>query len=256
MRTRRPNRANRKSPLPTRISCGILVCMHNPPPHTAQIVPGANPCRARRVAQNSWRCTRHSKRTNAYPQRRETYLFFAVTPIYPSGLIVLDGSGSISFDVLSWLAEQKVSFIRIDWKGDIVCVAGASGYSANPFRVRWQLETRENPKQRNDFSRSDNYPENRSERFDARKSNSRSDKWERAMKSAYAALSHNCARKLGDDRGYMVCEATNRIAVEAQKSLVSSIAEQTGEPSTGEGCLNRGLVAILGAQKGRNIAIN
>jgi CRISPR-associated protein Cas1 len=57
-------------------------------------------------------------------------------------------SGSISFDVLSWLAEQKVSFIRIDWKGDIVCVAGASGYSANSLRVRWQLETRENPEQR------------------------------------------------------------------------------------------------------------
>jgi CRISPR-associated protein Cas1 len=66
----------------------------------------------------------------------------------------LDGSGSISFDVLSWLSEQKVSFIRIDWKGDIVCVAGASGYSANPFRVRWQLETRENPEQRNEFCRS------------------------------------------------------------------------------------------------------
>jgi CRISP-associated protein Cas1 len=66
----------------------------------------------------------------------------------------LDGSGSISFDVLSRLAEQKVNFIRIDWKGDIVYVVGASGYSANPFRVRWQLETRENPEQRNDFCRS------------------------------------------------------------------------------------------------------
>jgi CRISP-associated protein Cas1 len=65
---------------------------------------------------------------------------------------LLDGSGSISFDVPSWLAEQKVSFIRIDWKGDIVCVAGASRYSANPFRVRWQLETRENPGQTNEFA--------------------------------------------------------------------------------------------------------
>jgi hypothetical protein len=42
----------------------------------------------------------------------------------------------------------------IDWKGDIVCVAGASRYSANPFRVRWQLEIRENTEQRNDFCRS------------------------------------------------------------------------------------------------------
>ena len=56
--------------------------------------------------------------------------------------------------MLSWLSEQKVSLIRIDWKGDIVCVAGASGYSANPHRVRWQLETRENLVRRNEFCRS------------------------------------------------------------------------------------------------------
>jgi CRISP-associated protein Cas1 len=72
----------------------------------------------------------------------------------PERIILLDGNGSISFDVLSWLAEQKVALIRIDWKGDIVCVAGAQGYSANPFRVKWQLETRENPAKRNDFCRS------------------------------------------------------------------------------------------------------
>jgi CRISP-associated protein Cas1 len=72
----------------------------------------------------------------------------------PERIILIDGSGSVSFDVLSWLAEQNVSLIRIDWKGDIVCVAGASGYSANPHRVRWQLEVRENPDQRNEFCRS------------------------------------------------------------------------------------------------------
>jgi CRISPR/Cas system-associated endonuclease Cas1 len=83
----------------------------------------------------------------------------------------LDGSGSISSDVLSWLAEQKVALIRIDWKGDIVCVAGASGYSANPFRVRWQLETRENPEQRNDLCRSIITQKIEASIFDARKIN-------------------------------------------------------------------------------------
>ena len=78
-----------------------------------------------------------------YPQKREIIRYFRGDVALPERIILLDGSGSISFDVLSWLAEQKVSFIRIDWKGDIVCVAGASGYSANSFRVRWQLETRE-----------------------------------------------------------------------------------------------------------------
>jgi CRISP-associated protein Cas1 len=106
----------------------------------------------------------------------------------PERIILLDGSGSISFDVLSWLAEQKVSLIRIDWMGDIVCVAGASGYSANPFRVKWQWETRENPEQRNEFCRSLITRKIEASIVTLERSIPRSEKWERAMKSAYAAL--------------------------------------------------------------------
>src|ERR1700674_4350512 len=61
-----------------------------------------------------------------YPQKREIIRYFPRDVALPERIILLDGSGSISFDVLSWLAEQKVILIRIDWKGDIVCVAGAS----------------------------------------------------------------------------------------------------------------------------------
>jgi CRISPR-associated protein Cas1 len=124
-----------------------------------------------------------------YPQQREVIRYFHGDVALPERIILLDGSGSISFDVLSWLAEQKVALIRIDWKGDIVCVAGASGYSANPFRVRWQLETRENPEQRNDFCRSIITRKIEATIITLEKSIPRSDKWERAMKSAYAALS-------------------------------------------------------------------
>jgi CRISP-associated protein Cas1 len=52
-----------------------------------------------------------------YPQQREIIRYFRGDVSLPERIILLDGSGSISFDVLSWLAEQKVSFIRIDWKG-------------------------------------------------------------------------------------------------------------------------------------------
>ena len=124
-----------------------------------------------------------------YPQQREIIRYFRGDVALPERIILLDGSGSISFDVLSWLAEQKISLIRIDWKGDIVCVAGASGYSANPFRVRWQLETRENPEQRNEFCRSIITRKIEASIITLEKSIPRSDKWERAMKSAYAALS-------------------------------------------------------------------
>jgi CRISPR-associated endonuclease Cas1 len=123
-----------------------------------------------------------------YPQRREIFRYFRGDTSLPERIILIDGSGSISFDVLSWLAEQKVSLIRIDWKGDIVCVAGASGYSANPYRVQWQLETRGNPGLRNDFCRSIITKKIEASIVTLEKSIRRSDKWERAMKSAYAAL--------------------------------------------------------------------
>ena len=124
-----------------------------------------------------------------YPQQREVFRYFRGDVACPERIILLDGRGSISFDVLSWLAEQKISLIRIDWKGDIVCVAGGSGYSANPFRVKWQLETRENPEQRNEFCRSIIARKIDATIITLEKSIPRSDKWERAMKSAYAALS-------------------------------------------------------------------
>jgi CRISP-associated protein Cas1 len=124
-----------------------------------------------------------------YPQKREIIRYFRGDAAFPARIILLDGSGTVSFDVLSWLAEQKISLIRIDWKGDIVCVAGATGYSANPFRVRWQMETRENSAQRNDFCRSIITQKIEATILTLEKSIRRSDKWERAMKSAYAALS-------------------------------------------------------------------
>ena len=123
-----------------------------------------------------------------YPQQRETIRYFRGDLSLPERIILIDGSGSVSFDVLSWLAEQKVSLIRIDWKGDIVCVAGASGYSANPHRVRWQLETRKNPERRNDFCRSLITRKIDATIVTLEKSVRRTDKWERAMKAAYAAL--------------------------------------------------------------------
>src|SRR5271165_5705769 len=123
-----------------------------------------------------------------YPQQREIFRYFRGDLSLPERIILIDGSGSISFDVLSWLAEQKVSLIRIDWKGDIVCVAGAAGYSANPFRVRWQLETRDNPEQRNEFCRSIIAQKIEASVITLEKSIRRCDKWDRAMNSAYSSL--------------------------------------------------------------------
>jgi len=87
-----------------------------------------------------------------YPQKQETYRFFNGELSIPDRIIILDGSGSISFDVLSWLAEQGVSLVWIDCRGEMVCVASRSGYAANPYRVQWQRETRADQNQRMEFS--------------------------------------------------------------------------------------------------------
>lgn len=56
-----------------------------------------------------------------YPQYAEEWRFFPGDLTRPSRIILLDGSGIISFDVLSWLANQDISLVRINWQGEIVC---------------------------------------------------------------------------------------------------------------------------------------
>jgi CRISP-associated protein Cas1 len=123
-----------------------------------------------------------------YPQQRKTYLFFRGDVDLPERIIFLDCDGSISFDVLSWLNEQKVNLVRINWRGDVVCVAGASGYSANPFRVKWQLETRDNPALQIEYCRSIIGQKIEASILTLEKSIRRSEKSERAILVAYAAL--------------------------------------------------------------------
>jgi CRISP-associated protein Cas1 len=123
-----------------------------------------------------------------YPQQQEPYRFFKGELSIPERIIVLDGSGSVSFDVLSWLTEQGVSLIRIDWRGEVVCIASRSGYSANPFRVQWQRETRADEIRRMEFSISKITSKIENSILTLEKTIQRSAAWEKAMKSAYSTL--------------------------------------------------------------------
>lgn len=56
-----------------------------------------------------------------YPQKQETYRFFKGELTIPPRIIMLDGSGSISFDVLAWPASKMcLSFASI---GKAMCRA-------------------------------------------------------------------------------------------------------------------------------------
>lgn len=66
-----------------------------------------------------------------YRQQVEEHRFFRGDRNLPSRIIVLDGSGNLSFDALSWLSEQNVPLIRINWRGEVVIAVGI-GNARNP----------------------------------------------------------------------------------------------------------------------------
>ncbi len=123
-----------------------------------------------------------------YPQRQETYRFFRGDAAMPSRIIVLDGSGSITFDVMSWLTEQGVPLIRIDWAGEVVAAISGYGYAANPHRVAWQVKTVSDNRKRMEFCNQLIMRKIEGCISTLEKSIRRSDAWEKAMQRAYADL--------------------------------------------------------------------
>jgi CRISPR-associated protein Cas1 len=83
-----------------------------------------------------------------YPHERRTFRFFKGDPNLPPRLIMLDGSGGLTFDVLTWLHEQRLPFIKIDYQGHLISAVAADGSAFDPELVRWQVETRADPERR------------------------------------------------------------------------------------------------------------
>ncbi len=105
-----------------------------------------------------------------------------------AGFVGIRSSGSISFDVLSWLTEQGVDLININWRGEVICVASRSGYSANPFRVQWQRETRGDEIKRMEFSVSKITAKIENSITTLEKSVRRNEAWNKAVEMAYSTL--------------------------------------------------------------------
>ena len=77
-----------------------------------------------------------------YPQEQAKYRYFPRDLELPTRILLLDGSGTLSFDVLSWLSEQGVALVRVKASGEIVTVASGTGYAADRVNVEWQRTTR------------------------------------------------------------------------------------------------------------------
>lgn len=67
-----------------------------------------------------------------YPQKGEQHRYFPNDPKRPERIIVVDGSGSISFDAMDWLARNDVPLICLNWRGEVQTVCGGDGSSVDP----------------------------------------------------------------------------------------------------------------------------
>lgn len=87
-----------------------------------------------------------------HPQRQPNYRFFPRDLKLPTRILLLDGSGTLSFDVLSWLSGQGVALARVKSNGEIATVASGTGYAADRQKVEWQRATRANETERLTFA--------------------------------------------------------------------------------------------------------
>lgn len=87
-----------------------------------------------------------------YPQDQEVYRFFRGDLTLPRRIVAVDCDGSISFDVIGWMAEQNVTLLNVNWRGEAVSVLSCDGYAADPVKVQWQAETRSDNDRRMAFA--------------------------------------------------------------------------------------------------------
>ncbi len=74
-----------------------------------------------------------------YPQAREEWRFFRGDSELPARIILLDGSGAVTLDVLAWLAEQNVPLLQLDWRGNVVAAIGTNSLGAEPILLQRQV---------------------------------------------------------------------------------------------------------------------
>lgn len=73
-----------------------------------------------------------------YPQKRELWRLFPGQSNLPERIVMLDGNGSLSFDVLAWLSNQQIPLVQINWQGEVITVLGGHDHSAESKLVKAQ----------------------------------------------------------------------------------------------------------------------
>ncbi len=76
-----------------------------------------------------------------FPSESQMWRFFKGALNLPPRIVIIDGSGEITFDALAWLSNQNVPLISVKWDGSSSVVMSPTGYAADPKRVQWQRDT-------------------------------------------------------------------------------------------------------------------
>lgn len=79
-----------------------------------------------------------------YPQAPDEYRFFPGDWRIPARIVVLDAKGAITFDALRWLSEQGIPLVQIDWRGNVLQVAGGNGFATDRQLVEAQRHSQRN----------------------------------------------------------------------------------------------------------------
>lgn len=81
-----------------------------------------------------------------YPQKRQEWRLFPGEWRLPTRIVLVGASGSISLPVISWLNQQEIPLVILNWQGEIVSVIGNSQTAADPELAKAQREALENEK--------------------------------------------------------------------------------------------------------------
>jgi CRISPR-associated endonuclease Cas1 len=81
-----------------------------------------------------------------YPQQREELRIFPGEMLRPSRIILLDGSGAITLDVISWLSTQNIPLFQLDYRGHVVAAIGGNSIGADPELLQLQIAAAQHPK--------------------------------------------------------------------------------------------------------------
>ncbi|MDE2016472.1 MAG: CRISPR-associated endonuclease Cas1 [Hyphomicrobiales bacterium] len=87
------------------------------------------------------------------PQKQECHRLFKGDLALPRMIILLDGSGSLSFDAPNWLGEQGVALARITGDGGLAVMASGAGFTGSHERLRWQFDLQRDGSKRIEFAR-------------------------------------------------------------------------------------------------------